>query len=164
MRRAKTTPAALAALAALSGLFDDTVALFHRLTAVAEEVHGQGGLSAARRGVLRSLDRLGPQTVPQMARARPVSRQLIQTLVNDLRHEGYVELTANPAHRRSSLVRLTRRGKTLVDAIGRRELRLLKKLAIPVSERELAGASSVLRTVREALESVRWKGLVAENS
>jgi DNA-binding MarR family transcriptional regulator len=159
MKRTQTTPATLAAL---SGLFDDTVALFHRLTAVAEQVHGQGGLSAARRGVLRSLDRLGPQTVPQMARARPVSRQLIQSLVNELRREGYVELTANPAHRRSSLVRLTRRGKVLVDAMGSRELRLLKKLAIPVTERELAGASSVLRSVREALESVRWKAIVAK--
>jgi hypothetical protein len=41
-------------------------------------------MTAGKRGVLKGLDRLGPQTVPQMARARPVSRQHIQTLVNRL--------------------------------------------------------------------------------
>jgi len=57
-------------------------------------------LSAARRGVLRSLARLGPQTVPQMAGARPVSRQHIQTIVNALAADGLVETIDNPAHKR----------------------------------------------------------------
>src|SRR5436190_234471 len=91
----------------LGALIDETVALFHRLRAAAAAIHGEGELSAARRGVLRSLARAGAQTVPQIAAARPVSRQHIQTVVDALVADRLVETTDNPAHRRSVLVRLT---------------------------------------------------------
>ena len=87
--------------AALAVLFDAAVALFHRLRATAGEVHGQGEPTAGRRGVLRDLSRLGPQTVPQMARRRPVSRQHIQLLVNglvDTRHVVYCNRQPIPLH------------------------------------------------------------------
>src|SRR5262245_25632462 len=93
--------------AALDDVIDQAVGLFHLLHALAAQLHGAGELTAGRRGVLRGLDRLGPQTVPQMARARPVSRQYIQMLVNELESEGLVELVENAAHKRSRLVRLT---------------------------------------------------------
>jgi len=70
--------------AALLRLFDEIPATLHRLKAVATRVHGLDASSAGRRGILRSLDSMGPQSVPQMARARPVSRQHIQVLVNGL--------------------------------------------------------------------------------
>ena len=101
-------------LLALESVFAETVALFHRLRAVAEQVHGQGETSAGRRGILKSLDRLGSQTAPQMARARHVSRQHIQILVNQLAKEGLVDFIDNPAHKRSSLVHLTRKGKNTI--------------------------------------------------
>src|SRR5215467_8953227 len=97
--------------AALDDVIDQTVGLFHLLHTLAAQLHGAGELTAGRRGILRGLDRLGPQTVPQMARARPVSRQYVQLLVNDLEAEGLVELLENAAHKRSRLVRLTARGK-----------------------------------------------------
>jgi predicted transcriptional regulator len=96
-------------------LFDETAALFHRLRAVAAEVHGQSERSAGRRGILKS--RLGPQTVPQLARARPVSRQHIQMLVNWLLKDGFVTTRENPARRRFSLVLLTPNGKRLLEAM-----------------------------------------------
>jgi DNA-binding MarR family transcriptional regulator len=145
---------------AFDALVAETIALFHRLRAAAEQVHRQGKLSGARRGVLRGLERLGPQTVPQMARARPVSRQHIQMLVNGLEAEGLVELANNPAHKRSRLVRLTARGRHLVDAMDRRERALLARFPVGMSESRLRGAASVLRFVREALESERWTRLV----
>ncbi len=93
--------ATAAAAAALPSLFAETVALFHRLRATAAQMHGQGELSAGRRGILFELARLGPQSVPQMARARPVSRQYVRGLVDGLRADGLVDLAANPAHRRA---------------------------------------------------------------
>ena len=152
-------PAALTGFgdSALESLLGEAVALFHRLHVVADEVYQQGKLSAGRRGVLRGLDRLGPQTVPQMARARPVSRQYIQTLVDVLAEEGYVELVPNPAHRRSSLVQLTPRGKQFVEETHRREAQLLADLPISIPERDLETAAAVVRTVREFFESERWK-------
>jgi DNA-binding MarR family transcriptional regulator len=126
----------------------------------AEQLHQQGGMSGGRRGVLRDLDRLGPQTVPQMARARAVSRQHIQTLVDQLAAEGHVEFVQNPAHKRSHLIRLTRKGKELVEAMNRREAKILPRLRIGIPEHELRTAAASLRAVRELLESDQWKRLV----
>ena len=136
----------------LEALIDETVALFHRLRAVAAEVHGEGELSAARRGVLTSLVKLGPQTVPQMAAVRPVSRQHIQTVVDSLAADGLVETIDNPAHRRSVLVRLTARGRTAVRDIARRESSLLASLDVGVSAAEIDRAAAVLKTFRTRLE------------
>jgi DNA-binding MarR family transcriptional regulator len=144
----------------LQAVFDETRLLFHRLRAAAEQVHRQGSMSGGRRGILRDLDRFGPRTVPQMARSRPVSRQHIQTLVNGLAKEGHVEFVDNPAHKRSSLVRLTPRGKDFVDAMNRREQLLLARLKVDVPERDLEAAAAVMRAVRGLFESKQWKRLI----
>jgi DNA-binding MarR family transcriptional regulator len=127
---------------------------------VAEEVYGEGEMSAGRRGVLRDLARHGPQSVPQLARRRPVSRQLIQSLVNPLARDGWVELVPNPAHRRSPLVRLTAAGESRVAEMALREGELLARLETGVSEREVARAAQVLRAVRASFESPGWRELL----
>lgn len=142
---------------ALAELIGETTALFHRLKLAAEEVHDQGQVSAGRRGILLGLARSGPQTVPQMARARPVSRQLVQTLVNGLLEDGYVAYAPNPAHRRSHLVRLTRSGARLVARMERRERDLLGDLRVGVPARELRAAARTLRRLRGVLESEAWR-------
>jgi len=138
-------------------LFDETAALFHRLRAVAAEVHGQSERSAGRRGILQSLDRLGTQTVPQLARARPVSRQHIQMLVNGLLKDGFVTTQENPAHRRSVLVLLTPNGKRLLEAMENRERRILARAGVAIPAKALAGASDTLESVRRFLESQEWR-------
>jgi MarR family len=75
-------------------------------------------------GVLRGLRRHSAQTVPNMARMRPVSRQHIQELVNRLHATGLVEFEENPAHRRSHLVRLTLNGQRKIGDKEDRERRL----------------------------------------
>ena len=147
-------------LSTLYSVIDETRALFHRMRAAAEELHGQGELSGGRRGVLRDLDRLGPQTVPQMARSRPVSRQHIQGIVNQLAEEGYVEFIENPAHKRSHLVTLTEKGKELVSAMNHREEKILTQLEINISESDMKIAANVLRSLRELFESSQWKRLI----
>lgn len=142
-------------------LFNETVRLFHRLRAAAEDLHRQGYLTAARRGVMVSLDRLGPQTVPQLARARPVSRQHVQSIVNLLLATGLVELIGNPAHRLSRLVRLTRAGKEALERMLQREAELVDALEVGVPEADLRKAAHVLRDVRKALESEEWRRLVS---
>ena len=91
---------------AFNQLINETVQFFHRLKIVADEVHHQGEMSGGLRGILRRLNKLGEQTVPQMARERSVSRQNVQMLVNQLAEDGYVEFVENPAHKRSPFVRL----------------------------------------------------------
>jgi len=125
-----------------------------------DQSHRQGETTAGKLGILRGLNRLGPQTVPQMARARPVSRQYIQALVNQLAAEGRIEFVDNPAHKRSRLVRLTPQGKDVVDSAMRREAKFLPRLKIDVPEKDLRTATSVLRAVRAVFERTQWRELL----
>jgi DNA-binding MarR family transcriptional regulator len=145
---------------ALESLIDETVSFFQRLRVVAEEFYSFKRLSGGKRGVLRDLYRSGMQTVPQMARSRPVSRQHIQTIVNPLAEEGLVELIENPAHKRSKLVCLTQKGVNLVEEMNCLEIELFSGLKIDVSEQELRNSASVLRSVRELFDSEQLKELL----
>jgi DNA-binding MarR family transcriptional regulator len=73
--------------------------------------------------------------------------------VNPLAEAGYVELLANPAHRRSRLVDLTQRGRELVSGMDVRESEALSALEIAAPGEELRRAADVLRSLRESLES-----------
>jgi len=147
---------------ALGTVIEETRALFLRLRFVAEKIHIMGAMSGGFRGVLLQLDGSAPQTVPQMARARPVSRQRMQVLVNRLADRGLVELIDNPAHKRSRLVRLTQEGEEFVTALRRREEQLLAELPIDVTENDLRTATEVLKKLRGSLESTQWKRIEGE--
>jgi DNA-binding MarR family transcriptional regulator len=142
---------------AMESLIDETRLLFHRMKLVAEQLHGVEGITAGMRGVLFGLDRSGPQTVPQMASARPVSRQHIQMLVNPLVERRYVELVDNPAHKRSKLVRLTPKGRRLVDRMRERESKILGALGSGMSEKQLRSAATVAHSLREILAGEEWQ-------
>ena len=147
---------------AVQVLFDETTALFHCLQAIAASVHMQGNLTAGLRGVLLGLEQGGPQTVPQMARLRPTSRQHIQVLVNRLRRLGLVLLEENPDHLRSRLVRLTADGERTVALIREREARLLALAAVPLGAAEVGSAAATLRAVRAALTESRFRRIVEQ--
>ena len=101
--------------------------------------------------ILQTLGQLGPQTVPDIARARALSRQSIQVLVNRLESQGYVEVTPNPAHKRSGLVQLTDRGRRLLVTVTEREATSLESLLPHLSRSSLAPATRLLRQLRELL-------------
>ena len=139
-------------IVALERLMTETVQLSHRLRRVSEQIHGAKEMSAARRGVLRELEAAGPQTVPQIARARPVSRQHIQIIVNQLLDEGLVKLVPNPAHRRSQLVALTDKGRSRLEMMSRSESQLLAGIEVDISERDLQQATEILQRVRNLFD------------
>ncbi len=114
-------------------------------------------MSGGLRSILRSLNKFGAQTVPQMARVRSVSRQHVQLLVNQLAEKGYIEFIINPAHKRSALVRLTPQGKKVVDTMSHREAKLLDKTDFDVQDEKLLEAAETLRAVRALFESEQWK-------
>jgi DNA-binding MarR family transcriptional regulator len=149
-------------VAALTTVFEETRALFHRLKVAVEQIHKEGQMSGGLRGVLRSLHAKGPQTVPQMARSRPTSRQHIQVLVNRLLELGLAELADNPAHKRSPLVRLTPSGKKRIEVMNRHEAALLQKLPVDISEKNLYAAARTMKKLREVFESNGWLELLDE--
>lgn len=140
--------------ATVEALLAEVNALSIRLNQIGRGQGAAGGLPSAAYGVLQTLERHGPQTVPQIARRRSTSRQNIQVLINRLRGQGCVELTSNPAHRRSALVGLTPRGQTLLTQGGEVYGKVLETLTGHVSAFELAGATRLLNGIRRLL-SVR---------
>ena len=143
----------------IGAVIDATRALFHRLSAAADHVHRGARMTAGPRGVLQDLYQNGPRTVPDMARARPVSRQHIQVLVNKLLERGEVEIRLNPAHARSKLVALTDVGMASFDAIRRREAGVLERLPVEAGTDELGEAAKVLRDLKAAFEDPEWLAL-----
>lgn len=140
------------ATGALGRLIDETRALFHHLKRAAEHTHRRDALSGGERAILCDLAAGGPRTVPDLARARPVSRQHIQMLVNPLLERGLVELVDNPRHQRSSLVALTARGRGLTARVNRRERRALAELARELDDADLGQAVDTMRQVREVVD------------
>jgi DNA-binding MarR family transcriptional regulator len=144
-------------LEVLGAVINETRSLFHRLKVVAKELHAEDNITAGKRGVLLDLRRLGPQTVPQLARIRPVSRQHIQSLVNQLYAAQFVEFIENPAHRGSPLVRLTAPGSDLTDRIMRREATPLNRAAGRVPRTDLERTLGALRAINAYFDSGDWK-------
>ncbi|MER6981691.1 MarR family winged helix-turn-helix transcriptional regulator [Streptomyces carpinensis] len=102
--------------------------LYRRVQRKVEQQVPAEGLSVGVRAVLDLLRVQGPMTVPQMGRAQALSRQFVQRMVNDAARHGMVEILANPAHRRSSLIRLTDEGRAAISAVRAREHALLRQV------------------------------------
>jgi DNA-binding MarR family transcriptional regulator len=125
--------------------------LFHQLVESGEALHSGEPITMGMRAVLEYLLHNGASTVPDIARNRHVTRQHIQILVNDLIEHDAVELADNPAHKRSSLVTLTRAGKQGIQRMKKREVRFFDDLDLEVSQSELRRAAKTLQSLRESL-------------
>jgi len=148
--------------AAVDELTMTAALLYFRMRKAAEEMLGEGEQSSGRRSVLKGLVKAGPQTVPQMARLRAVSRQHIQKLVNGLLTDGLVELLDNPAHKRSKLVQITAAGQSVAEATLLREAKILPELARGLALEDIRTATRVLEQLKAAFEGERWRQLVED--
>ena len=137
---------------ALAALIDEVSALHRRLGGIVGRGNGRAPVSVGQRDILKELGRQGPRTVPQMARTRSLSRQHVQSQVNGLAGDGYVELIDNPAHKRSRRVRLTPRGRELLEEMDRGRAYVFSRLDVAASVEELRRATAVLGRLREVLE------------
>ncbi len=92
------------------------------------------------------LERLadGPATVPQIARALWLPRQVVQRLADAAVALGYVRWTDNPAHRRSKLAGLTPDGRRVFAEIHADELASLRSLARRLDAADIAAAVRVM--------------------
>jgi DNA-binding MarR family transcriptional regulator len=100
-------------------------------------------------GLLRSLALIGPLTVPQIAEMRPTSRQRMQRLADDLEAEGLVEFIDNPSHRRSKLVRLTRKGEARYCELSARFLTIASTMGAELSEMDIRKSTGIVRQLSE---------------
>ncbi|GAB3307514.1 MarR family transcriptional regulator [Epidermidibacterium keratini] len=112
------------------------------------------GVSIGVRAVLDLLREHGPMTVPQMAREQSLSRQFVQRMTNDALAKGWVETTANPAHKRSSLIALTAAGSDLIATVVRREHQALSQTPGELTGDDIDGCIRVLDGLLRNLQHV----------
>jgi len=116
-----------------------------------ETLHSGVDVTAGMRALLELLLREGSMSVPDAARARSVSRQLIQQQVDSLLDRKLVQREPNPAHKRSPLIGLTDRGRALIQNMRAEELHALSRLQAGTSDSAMRDAAQVLAAWAETL-------------
>ncbi|MBT1090202.1 MarR family winged helix-turn-helix transcriptional regulator [Streptomyces sp. Tu102] len=138
----------------VSEVFDLIGALYRRGLRKLEQGEEVEGVSVGVRSVLALLHRYGPMTVPQMSRLMTLTRQFVQRMVNDALARGWAETTPNPAHQRSSLIRITDEGEAVITAILAREHALNRQVGGELTEAELQACVRVLKEMLKTFDHV----------
>ena len=142
--------------AAIRSFLDSIVTTFQRVRSVGERLHGDRRITPAMRLIMRAIDEMGPMTVPQIAREKPVSRQVVQKQVKQLLDRGYVEQLPNPAHNTSQLIDLTEMGHAELKESNRREMTIFRHVEMDVSVDEIVRAVETVRKLEKHLASRDW--------
>jgi DNA-binding MarR family transcriptional regulator len=134
-------------------LIDEIRLAFHSLTNVSERLTGDL-VETSGRAVLEHLTHHGATTVPDIARARGVSRQHIQTIVNSLSERDLVTTEPNPSHRRSHRIALTPSGHELIRTVLVREDDALGPTTSVLAASDVTTSIDTLRTFRALLDQI----------
>ena len=129
--------------------------LYSQLQTSARRGKGSANWGGGLWGLLRTLKLDGSRTVPQIARARDVARQRIQSLVDEAAAAGLVDLRENPDHRRSRIVVLTAKGGATFEALDTRIRHTAEGLAESMDIRDLDAALRVMFDLSERLRRGR---------
>lgn len=135
-------------------VFDLVGPLYRRAQRKVEQDAPLEGLSVGVRAVLNMLREHGPMTVPQMGRAQALSRQFVQRMINDAAARGLVESVPNPAHKRSSLIRLTGEGRAAITAVIDRERSVLRQAGAGLADEEVTACIGVLAHLLRFLDDI----------
>ena len=116
-----------------------------------DAVHQSTGITSGMRTVLEALYERGTLTVPQIARARGVTRQHIQTLSDRLLASGLITSHDNPKDRRSPLLKLTEKGAALFETVREYETQFLTGMSRALSAHDVDVALSTLGALESHL-------------
>jgi DNA-binding MarR family transcriptional regulator len=136
---------------AMDLLIRDILFSFFRLNATGERLFAGIGQTPGKVSLMRSLMEQGPQSVAQIARARPVARQAVQRMADELAEQALIEFVENPTHRRAKLARLTAKGRKVMDETMAAELKWTGRLTRNFGAREVEIARDVIRRLTEIL-------------
>jgi DNA-binding MarR family transcriptional regulator len=127
------------------------IEFYFRIEAITQATAGFAS-AGGEWGMLRSLVDEGPQTVPELARSRPVSRQHCQTIANALETQGHIEFIDNPKHKTSKLMRVTKKGRAYFERMRKQFLGVAGGYAPNFSAEDVKTAIAVCRRGREMIE------------
>jgi DNA-binding MarR family transcriptional regulator len=135
----------------------DVRATFRALRAASDAMNEGRGVTAARRAVMEFLAGHGPATVPQIAEAKAVTRQHIQTSADELVAQGLAVWSDNPAHRRSRLLALSAQGTEIFEAIRREEAAYLDQVSAAMDPDTIEAGSRALQELQRGLAALGRK-------
>ena len=110
-------------------------------------------LTVRMRAVLEVLSKHGDLTVPDIALRLEINRQYVQLMVNETITTGLTEHRVNPRHKRSPLIGLTDKGRTLILDVIANEMRLMERLSAGFTPDEVSTALRVVRGITQKLRS-----------
>ena len=134
---------------AIACLMFEVAQFFFRLRALGQKTGLFTSWGGGSFGFMRSLALIGPLTVPQIAHMRPTSRQRMQRLADELAAEGLVEFIDNPTHRRSKLVRLTRKGDARYRELSAQFLAIASTMGAALGEADIRKATEIVRRLSD---------------
>lgn len=100
--------------------------VFRSMSHVSGRRLGAYGLTPADRALMEFLYPDNSLSVPAIAEKYHVSRQHVQKTVNPLLNSHLIASVENPNHKRSPLLRLTGKGKTLFEKILKDDLQTIE--------------------------------------
>jgi len=130
---------------------------FFRLQAASDKVHAARDLSTGLRGLLLSLEEHGPMTAARLADMRPVSRQAIHKLAEQLIERGLIRQTDNPRDGRAPLLVLAEKGRAEITRLRTAEDPQLARLFNGVSASDIEAATRVLDVMCDRLAPEEWR-------
>jgi len=139
---------------ATADLMLEVAQFFFRLRALGQRTGLITSWGGGAFGFMRSLALIGPLTVPQIAQMRPTSRQRMQRLADELASRGLVEFIDNPRHRRSKLVRLTRKGDARYRELSARFLVIASTMGTDLSEADIRQTIEIVRQLSDETKAI----------
>ncbi len=136
----------------ITQIWHQVIRLYFKLQATGRDIGAVNTANGSTWGVLNTLVNHGPTTVPEIARMRPVSRQHIQTLANELVAEGLAEFAHNPRHRKSKLLQITDKGREQYNAQSEAMTEIAKTLMPDVPKSDLEATRRVLGALTDQLQ------------
>lgn len=119
----------------------------------ADFVHKNTTLTPAIRGIIEILHDQGEMTVPHLAKIRFVSRQSIQTMMDQLAKIGWVEMKVNPFHKKSQLYQLSEEGQKAYKNMQHSEIKQMKRLNLEISEKKLEEMLTTMIELNEKIDA-----------
>lgn len=92
-----------------------------------------GFMGSAKEGVLEALEASGPLTVPELPRAWPVTRALLEFLVEHLEEAGLVELVDDARISGKRAVRITSVGSAYLESRPSETMNTIQFYSRPVT-------------------------------
>lgn len=131
---------------------------FFRLQAAGDAHLAARGLTTGLRGLLLSLEEHGATTAARLADMRPVSRQAVHKMAEQLLRRGLIRQVDNPDDGRAPLLALTQKGRAEVARLRADEVPSLTRLFEGLPQRSLEESVRVLEAVAARLAPTNRAG------